>query len=119
MNPRAATQIVMEQFPGLASQMSPTVATESMMQLANVYGGRWDERKKWGYHIPASWKLFFDTGREIGQISGDFKLEDVVKNDWVDEANSFDAAKLKADSDGFKLSDAYSAVDVAAIQSRH
>ena len=36
-NPRAATQIVMEQFPGLSSQMSPTVATESMMQLANVY----------------------------------------------------------------------------------
>ena len=33
-NPRAATQIVMEQFPGLASQMNPTVATESMMQLA-------------------------------------------------------------------------------------
>ena len=28
-NPRAATQIVMEQFPGLSSQMNPTVATES------------------------------------------------------------------------------------------
>jgi NitT/TauT family transport system substrate-binding protein len=35
-NPRAATQIVMEQFPGLSSQMTPAVATESMMQLANV-----------------------------------------------------------------------------------
>ncbi len=51
LNPRAATQIVMEQFPGLASQMSPAVATESMMQLANVFSGRWDERKKWGFHI--------------------------------------------------------------------
>ena len=55
-NPRAATQIVMEQFPGLASQMNPSVATESMMQLANVFAGRWDERKKWGYHIPESWQ---------------------------------------------------------------
>ena len=63
-NPRAATQIVMEQFPGLASQMNPTVATESMMQLANVFGGRMDERKKWGFHLPSSWQLFFDTGRE-------------------------------------------------------
>ena len=116
-NPRAATQIVMEQFPGLASQMTPAVATESMMQLGNVFGGRWSERKKWGYHIPASWKLFFDTGREIGQISGDFKFEDVVKNDWVDDANSFDATKIKADADGFKLTDAYKGVDVAAIQS--
>jgi len=117
-NPRAATQIVMEQFPGLGSQMSPTVATESMMQLGNAFGGRWDERKKWGYHILESWKLFFDTGRQIGQITGDFKLEDVVKNDWVDDANSFDAAKVKADAGGFKLADGYTAVDVAGIQAR-
>jgi NitT/TauT family transport system substrate-binding protein len=116
LNPRAATQIVMEQFPGLASQMSPAVATESMMQLANVFSGRWDERKKWGFHILDSWKLFFDTGRQIGQISGDFKLEDVVKNDLVDVANSFDAAKVKADASGFALSADYKAVDPAAIK---
>ena len=69
--------------------------------------GRWDERKKWGFHIIESWKLFFDTGREIGQITGDFKPEDVVKNDLVDGANSFDAAKVKADADGFTLADDY------------
>jgi NitT/TauT family transport system substrate-binding protein len=115
MTPRAATQIVMEQFPGLASQMNPSVATESQMQLANVFAGRWDERKKWGFHILDSWKLFFDTGRAIGQITGDFKLEDVVKNDLVDEANAFDAAKVKADADGFALSDDYKKVDVEAI----
>jgi NitT/TauT family transport system substrate-binding protein len=40
-NPRAATQIVMEQFPGLASQMNPNVATESMMELAAVFGAGW------------------------------------------------------------------------------
>src|SRR5882724_158498 len=116
MNPRAATQIVMEQFPGLSSQMTPAVATESQMQLANVFAGRWDERKKWGFHIMESWKLFFDTGRAIGQITGDFKLEDVVKNDLVDEANAFDAAKVKADADGFPLSDDYKKVDVEAIK---
>ena len=118
MNPRAATQIVMEQFPGLASQMTPDVAVESQMQLAAVFAGRWEERKKWGYHLMESWKLFFDTGREIGQITTDFKLEDVVKNDLIDEANAFDAAKVKADSDGFKLSDAYGAVNVDEIAKR-
>jgi NitT/TauT family transport system substrate-binding protein len=96
--------------------MSPAVATESMMQLNSVYSGRWDERKKWGYHIPSSWQLFFDTGRAIGQIQGDFKTEDVVKNDWIDTANSFDAAKIKADADGFKLSDAYAAVDMDKVK---
>lgn len=117
-NPRAATQIVMEQFPGLASQMTPDVAVESQMQLANVYGGRMDERKKWGYHLPSSWQLFFDVGREIGQITTDFKMEDVVKNDLIDEANAFDAAKVKADADGFALSDAYGAVNVEEIAKR-
>jgi len=115
-NPRAATQIVMEQFPGLSSQMTPAVATESMMQLANVFAGRMDERKKWGFHLMESWQLFFDIGREIGQITGDFKVEDVVKNDLVDTANSFDAAKVKADADGFQLSDDYKTVDVEAIR---
>ena len=115
LNPRAATQIVMEQFPGLSSQMTPDVAVESMMQLANVYGGRMDERHKWGFHLMSSWQQFFDVGREIGQITADFKTEDVVKNDLIDQANSFDAAKVKADADGFTLSDDYSKVDVEAI----
>ena len=115
-NPRAATQIVMEQFPGLASQMSPTIATESMMELASVYGGRMEERKKWGFHLLSSWQLFFDTGRKIGQITGNFKVEDVCKNDLIDVANSFDVAKVKADADGFALSADYKAVDVAAIK---
>jgi len=115
-NPRAATVIVMTQFPGLASQMTPAVATESQMQLANFFAGRWDERKKWGYHIIPSWQLFFDTGRKIGQITKDFKTEDVVKNDLVDEANAFDAAKVKADAEGFALPAEYQAVDVEAIR---
>jgi NitT/TauT family transport system substrate-binding protein len=115
-NPRAATQIVMTQFPGLASQMTPAVATESQMQLANVFGGRMDERKKWGYHLMPSWQLFFDTGRKMGQLTKDIKAEDVCKNDLIDEANAFDKTKVKADADGFALSPDYQSVDVKAIQ---
>lgn len=118
LNPRGATQIVMEQFPGLGSQMTPDVAVESMMQLANVFAGRMDERKKWGFHLMESWQMFFDVGREIGQITGDFKTEDVVKNDYIDAANAFDAAKIKADADGLALSDAYKAVNVDEIAKR-
>jgi NitT/TauT family transport system substrate-binding protein len=114
-NPRAATQIVMETFPGLSSQMTPAVATESQMQLANVFAGRWDERKKWGFHIMDSWQLFFDTAKKTGQIPEAINAPDVVKNDLIDEANSFDAAKVKADADGFALSDDYKKVDVDAI----
>ena len=99
-----------------STELPPAVATESMMQLANVYSGRWDERGKWGFHIMDSWQQFFDVSAEIGQISEPIKAEDVVKNDWVDDANKFDANKVKTDADGFALSDDYKAVDVAAIQ---
>jgi NitT/TauT family transport system substrate-binding protein len=96
--------------------MNPAVATESMMQLGNVFGGRMDERKKWGYHLLSSWQLFFDTSRKVGQITQDFKVEDVCKNDLIDEANGFDSAKIKADADGFALSADYKSVDVEAIK---
>jgi hypothetical protein len=29
--------------------MNPSVATESIMQLGNMYAGRWAERQKWGF----------------------------------------------------------------------
>ena len=115
-NPRAATEIVMTQFPGLASQMNASVATELMMQLGNVFGGRMDERKKWGYHLPSSWELFFATALKIGQISKPIKFEDVCKNDLIDAANSFDKAKVEADAKGFALKPEYQSVDVKAIE---
>ncbi len=114
-NPRAATQIVMEQFPGLDSQMTPAVATESMMQLAAVFEGRWDERQAWGHHLESSWQLFFDVGREIGQIEGDIALEEVISNDFIAPANDFDMNGVMADAGAFELSEAYQAVDVGAI----
>ena len=49
-NPRAATQIVLEQFPALASTLKPDIATESMMQLAKVFRGPWETRQGWGSH---------------------------------------------------------------------
>lgn len=115
LNPRAATEIVMNQFPGLASQMTPAVATESMMQLAAVFAGRWSERMMWGFHLRSSWQLFFDVGREIGQIQSDINLDEVISNDLVPGANDFDRAKLESDAAGYQLSSEYQDVDVAAI----
>lgn len=116
INPRAATQITMEQFPGLASQMDPTVATESLMQQTALMHARWDERKAWGFHIEDSWQGYFDAIAEIGQVSKVFKASDVTTNQFIAAANDFDHAKVKADADAFQLSDAYKAVDVAAIE---
>ncbi|HRY26673.1 MAG: ABC transporter substrate-binding protein [Geminicoccaceae bacterium] len=118
LNPRATTQIVMEQFPGLASTLAPDIATESMMQLAKVFRGPWDQREGWGWHDMEQWQFFFDLLLEIGQITKPIVATDVCSNAWVPAANDFDHAAVQAAADGFELSDDYAAVDVAVIESR-
>ncbi len=116
VNPRAATHIVMQQFPAL--QLTPEVATESMMQLANVFRGDFERRKGWGWHDLDSWSLFLKTIKDIGQIPTEIKAEDVIKNDYVAAANEFDKAKVKADAEAYALPDDYAKVDVEKIRAR-
>ena len=117
-NPRAATHIVMQQFPGLASQMTPSIATESMMELANVFRGDFAKRQGWGWADMASWGLFLKTIYKIGQVSREIDPASVIKNDYVAAANSFDTAKLTADAQGYKLPPEYQSVDVGAIRAK-
>jgi NitT/TauT family transport system substrate-binding protein len=117
-NPRAATYIVLEQFPALASTLQPPVAVESMMELANVFRGDWETREGWGWHNFDQWRLFFDTIHEIGQISNPIAPEDVLTNDFVAPANDFDQAKVKADAESYELPAEFDSIDVEAIRAR-
>ncbi len=116
VNPRAATQITLEQFPGLATQMNPSVATESLMQQTGLMHAHWDQRNAWGFHLQDSWQSYFDAIAKIGQVSKVFDAKEVTTNQLIAGANDFDHAKVKADADAFALSDDYKAVDVAAIE---
>ncbi len=118
LNPRAATHIVMTQFPALASTLTPEVATESMMQLAKVFRGDWAKREGWGWHDLAQWQLFFDTIHRIGQITKPIAPAEVLSNDYIAAANQFDKAKVEADASGYALPAEYQSLDLAAIESR-
>jgi NitT/TauT family transport system substrate-binding protein len=115
-NPRAATHIVMQQFPSL--KLTPEIATESMMELANVFRGNFEKRQGWGWHDLEAWNTFLTTIRSINQISKDIKAEDVIKNDYVAGANAFDKAKVAADAAAYSLPDEYKSVDVDKIRAR-
>ena len=116
-NPRAATQIVMEQFPGLASQMTPDRrdrvddASSPMCSAA-----AWTNARSGATTCSRAGSCSSTPAARSARSPRDFKVEDVCKNDLIDEANAFDAAKVKADADGFALSADYKAVDVAAIK---
>ena len=115
-NPRAAVEIVFEQFPTLASNVGPELGTASIIQQINVFRGNMDEREGWGWHDMAGWQGFFDTILEIGQVSEAVKAEDVLKNDFIAAANDFDHDKVKQDAEAYPLSDEFEAVDVEAIE---
>ena len=115
-NPRAATEITMAKFPALASQMKPAVATDSLLQELSLMHARWDERKAWGFHIEQSWQDYFDAIAKIGQVSKVFKASEVTSNQLIPGANDFDHDKVKADADGYALSDDYKAVDIDKIK---
>ena len=117
-NPRAATQIGFEQFAIVKKNLGPELGTESMMQLANVFRGDMSIRGGWGWHEMARWELFFKTLADIGQVKKPVDVAAVITNEFVGPANTFDKAKVKADADGFALSDDMSAVDVDGINKR-
>ena len=118
-NPRAAVQITME-AEEISAALNATftdkaIAVDSMWQLADVYRGDWTTRDggKWGFHSVESWTLFLDTIKEIDQLTDkDITAEDIITNAYVDGANEFDKAKVKAEADAYELTPEFAAVAV-------
>ncbi|MCX5496042.1 ABC transporter substrate-binding protein [Kaistia dalseonensis] len=115
-NPRAAVEAVFEQFPTLATNLGPELGTTSILEQINVFRGDMAKRGGWGWHDMASWQAFFDVTLKLGQITSPVKAEDVCTNELISGANDFDKAKVKADADGYKLTDAFAKVDVETIK---
>lgn len=115
-NPRAAVEAVFEQFPAFAKNTGPELGTTSLLQQDNVFRGDMDKREGWGSHDMASWQGFFDEILKIGQIKAPVKAEDVCTNELIKSANDFDHAKVKADADAYKLTDAFAAIDVDKVR---
>lgn len=115
-NPRAAVEIVFEQFPTLASNIGPELGVTSILQQLNVNRGDMSKRAGWGDHNMVAWQTFFDKIHELKQVTKAFRAEDIATNDLVGPANDFDHAKVKADADAYALTDAFKAIDVENVR---
>jgi NitT/TauT family transport system substrate-binding protein len=114
-NPRAAVQAVFDEFPDLAANLTPELATTSILQQFNVNRGDMENREGWGFHDMESWKTFFSL---IAEIDGTdlIDADKVLTNRFVGPANDFDHDKVKADADAAELSEGLAAVDIEAIR---
>ncbi|MBW7884252.1 MAG: ABC transporter substrate-binding protein [Caldilineaceae bacterium] len=115
LNPRAAAQITYEQFPALAEQMTPQLAFDSMVELADLYFGSQKAGLGYGYNDVENWQSYIDTVYELGQIENQYNAGDVVTNELIEAANSFDAARVRQDAESFELNEAWQAVDDSGV----
>ncbi len=118
VNPRAAVNAVFNEFPIVKNNLGTELGTESLMQLARVFRGNMEEREGWGWHDMARWELFFETLHEIGQTKELADASTYITNEFVGPANTFDHDKVKADAEGYSLSEDMQAVDIAVIEAR-
>ena len=115
-NPRAAVEAVFEQFPTLAANLGPEIGTVSILQQLAVNRGDMANRAGWGDHDMTKWQAFFDSIYELGQVTKQFKAEDIATNELVAAANDFDKAKVQADAEAYVLSEAFEALDLEEIK---
>jgi NitT/TauT family transport system substrate-binding protein len=109
VNPRAAAQIVYEQFPGMQKVMTPQVAVDSIMQLASLYHtSRRLPPHLYGYHYPNAWTKYLNTVYKLGQTKTRLTTGGLLTNNLVKPANAkADNARARRDAAKFKLSAAF------------
>jgi len=109
VNPRAAAQIVYEQYPGMQKVITPQVAVDSIMQLASLYAtSRRLPPHQYGYHYPNAWAKYLNTVYQLGQTKTKVPVAKVLSNSLVKPANAkADRARARRDAAKFKLSAAF------------
>lgn len=110
LNPRAAAQIVYERFPALQEQMTPQLAYDSMVELTNLYLQSWKNGDGYGYNDIANWQAYIDTVYNLGQIQTQYPAEEVVTNELIEAANTFDAERVAQDAANYELNEEWQAV---------
>lgn len=110
LNPRAAAQIVYDKFPALQEQMTPQLAYDSMVELTDLYLASWKQGLGYGYNDVENWQAYIDTVFELGQITTQYDAGQVVTNELIEAANTFDAERVAADAAAYELSEEWAAV---------
>ena len=115
LNPRAAAQITYEQFPGLQDQMDPQLAMDSMIELADVYYGSYAMGEGYGWSDVNAWQDYIDVVHELGQIQNHYDAENIITNEFIEEANMFPQDEVAQDAAEFELNEQWQNVEAPEV----
>ncbi len=111
-NPRAAAQIVYDQFAAVREQMTPELALKSMQQLHWGYTGGDRKGKGYGWFEVNGWDTYLDIIVGLEQTKKRLPTDQVITNDLIKAANDFDRERVERDAKNFKLNDTWKNVEV-------
>lgn len=101
LNPQAATQIVLAQFPAIKLTMEQ--ALPSIEALVYITNDKDTETKGYGWHNVDEWNLVKKYMMETGILTDDIDVTTLWTNEFVDYYNDFDKAAVEADAKNFKM----------------
>lgn len=114
-NPRCAAQMVYQQFPAVREQMTPQLAFDSMVELADLYFQSYKEGFGYGYNDIDNWQSYISTVFDLGQVMTNYDATDVVTNELIEAANNFDVERVKMDAANCVLSPEWEAVSTESV----
>ncbi len=108
-NPRAAIQLMWKQYPdSKPAGKDEATALQEALKVFDARKPRWllDSKaiKKWGYCDPAAFGGMGDFLLQQGLIKTKVPVEEYITNQFVDEMNNFDEAKIREQARNWKPS---------------
>lgn len=101
LNPRAATEMVLDKFPSLKVSFEDALkAIEALVYIDNN-----EDTLKYGYgwHNAEAWKINVEDALKNGLISKPIPLDRIYTNEFIPEINNFDHAAVEKDAANYKL----------------
>jgi len=103
-NPYAAADVALKTFPGVTPNTFKGMVTV-IKALNNLMYANWTPENGLGWMNYEYWQNQINDMYEFKTIENMIKAEDVVTNQFIEEANNFDHERIKALAIAYKISD--------------
>lgn len=100
-NPEAATQIVLNHFPTITTDFDSSL--EVIKAAVKIMTNDETEQYGYGYSNKERWENCVEYAKLVGMITEDIAYEDIMTNEFIEAANTFDHDVVKADADAYQM----------------
>jgi NitT/TauT family transport system substrate-binding protein len=101
LNPRAATEMVLEKYPSIKVDFE--AALKAIEGLVYIDNNEDTETYGYGYHNAEKWSINVEDALANGMITKNIPLDQIYTNEFVEAANQFDHADAEADAANYQL----------------